>query len=373
MSQPSGTDLCASASLREEKSPREASTIAILENSRVRYEIDTATLRVVRAFDKECGREFVSPDAPGNVLRLYEDHPSCFDAWDVEEYAFAMPVAEPSVESVDEFSGPVSRGLSASFRLGASTFRQTIRLEEGSKRLDFETEGDWSENHKLCRVAFPLAVRADEARFEIQYGTVARPTHDNTKWQHAQFESCGHRYADLSEPDFGVALLSDSKYGYRAKGSELSLSLLRAPTEPDPVADRGRHRFVYALLPHAGDLAHTPDVLAAAAVLNQGLERFEGFAAPAEGAALPVSLAGEGVELAVLKKAEDSGALVVRLVETRGRRASATLAAPGFATATPCLANELADTGTPVPLPAALSFDLRHPRHVRVEDGLRRI
>ena len=327
----------------------------VLENGLVRYEIDPATLHVVSAFDKECGRAFVSPEKPGNALRLYDDHPSTYDAWDIEEYALAMPVAEPVVESAEPFAGPVRVGVAAAFRLGNSSFRQTLSLEAGSKRLDFETEADWKESHKLCRVAFPVGVVADEARFEIQYGTVARPTHDNTKWQYAQFESCAHRYADLSDGEFGVALLNDCKYGYRAKGSELSLSLLRAPTEPDPVADLGRHRFRYAILPHAGDLARADSVRAAAAVLNQGVERFEGFSA-ADAAPLPVSLAGEGVELAVLKKADDGDALVVRLVETRGRRTSATLSAAGAATATPCLATELADAGAPLPLPAALDF-----------------
>ena len=336
----------------------------VLENARVRYEIDPKTLRVVRALDKECGRAFITPDKPGNAIALYDDHPSCFDAWDVEEYALDMPVGAPEVLSAEPFAGPVASGLRASFRIGSSVFRQTIRLADGSKRLDFETAtDDWKESHKWLRAAFPVDVSADEARFEIQYGTVARPTHDNTKWQYAQFESCAHRYADLSDPDFGVALLNDCKYGYRAKGSELSISLLRASTEPDPIADRGAHRFTYAILPHAHDLAHTDEVVAAAAELNQGVERFEGLALETPHAekgvapsALPVEIVGEGIDLAVLKKAEDSDDLVVRLVETRGRRATATLAAPGAATAVPTLANELEETGAPVALPAKLSF-----------------
>ena len=335
----------------------------VLENARVRYEIDPKTLQVVRALDKEAGRAFIAPERPGNAIALYDDHPSCFDAWDVEEYALDMPVAAPEVLSAEPFDGPVRSGLRATFRIGSSVFRQEIRLDAGSKRLDFATETDgWKESHKWMRAAFPLDVTADEARFEIQYGTVARPTHDNTKWEYAQFESCAHRYADLSEPDFGVALLNDCKYGYRAKGSELSISLLRAPTEPDPVADRGAHRFTYSILPHERDLAHTDEVVAAAAELNQGVERFPGLAAEAtgEGSALPeplpVRLEGEGVDLAVLKKAEDSDDLVVRLVETRGRRAEATLADAGARTAVPILANELEETGAPLPLPAKLSF-----------------
>ena len=258
---------------------RRAKGRLVLENERVRYEIDPKTLRVVRALDKDCGREFIRPGKPGNAIALFDDNPHGFDAWDIDEYVYDMPVAEPVVESAEPFAGPVCSGLRAAFRIGGSAFRQTIRLAAGSKRLDFETEtDDWRESHKLLRAAFPVDVVADEARFEIQYGTVARPTHDNTKWDYAQFESCAHRYADLSDPDFGVALLNDCKYGYRVKGSELSISLLRAPTEPDPIADRGAHRFTYAILPHAGDLAHTDEVVAAAAELNQGVERFESLA-----------------------------------------------------------------------------------------------
>ena len=280
-----------------------------------------------------------------------------------------MPVAEPVVESAEPFAGPVCSGLRAAFRIGGSAFRQTIRLAAGSKRLDFETEtDDWRESHKLLRAAFPVDVVADEARFEIQYGTVARPTHDNTKWDYAQFESCAHRYADLSDPDFGVALLNDCKYGYRVKGSELSISLLRAPTEPDPIADRGAHRFTYAILPHERDLAHTDDVCAAAAVLNAGVEAFPGLdAGPAPRPALPVRVSGDGVELSVLKAAEEGDGMVVRLVERRGRRSSAVLSAELPAQAVPCLATELADVGPAVALPAALDFGPFEIKTFRIE------
>ena len=345
-----GETICAA------RATRRRDGLVVLENDRIRYVVDPKTLHVVRAFDKECERVFITPAKPGNVLSLYDDHPSSFDAWDIEEYALDMPVGAPEVESAEPFDGPVCSGLRATFTIGSSRFAQTIRLMAGSKRLDFETAtDDWKESHKLLRAAFPTNVVADEARFEIQYGTVARPTHDNTKWQYAQFESCAHRYADLSEPDFGVALLNDCKYGYRVKGSELSISLLRASTEPDPIADRGAHRFTYAILPHEGDLAHTGEVVAAAAELNQGVERFEGFDATGDPEPFfPLDLSGEGVDLAVLKKAEDSDDLVLRLVETRGRRATADLFSSGHVV--PVLANELAETGAPLELPAKLSF-----------------
>ena len=327
----------------------------MLENDLVRYEFDK-DLRLVSAFDKTAEFEFVSPAAPGNFLALYDDHPSCYDAWDIEEYASDMQVGEPADVAFTVSEGPVRSEIKATFRIGRSAFSQTISLDAGSKRLDFATDADWQETHRLLRVAFPVAVRADEASFEIQYGTLKRATHDNTKWQYAQFESCGHRYADLSDGDFGVALLNDSKYGYRVKGSVLSMSLLRAPTAPDPFADKGEQRFTYSILPHEGALADGDDVAAAAAELNQGVERFDGYAATAK-SVLPVAFEGEGVELAVLKKAEDGDGLVVRLVERRGRRATGLLTTtlPG-ATLTPCLATELGDTGPALAAPACLSF-----------------
>ena len=321
----------------------------VLENARVRYVFDPATMRMTECLDKETGRRLVSAAEPANRLELFEDIPHCYDAWDVEEYALDMRTDTAVVESVEQLGGPVRSGLLVKGRIGRSAFTQRVWLEAGSKRLDFETEIDWREDHRLFRVAFPVAVESQEARYEIQYGTVARPTHDNTKWQHAQFECLGQRFADLSEHDFGAALLNNCKYGYRVKGHELSLSLLRAPAHPDPDADRGLNRFTYAFLPHTGDLASS-DVLAHATALNQGVERFEGLAAAggalgdralpvradlraarceAVAAPLPVSVSGP-VEFAVLKRAEKEDALVVRLVEQRGVRCEARVAvAPG--------------------------------------------
>src|SRR3989442_838928 len=121
-----------------------------------------------------------------------------------------------------------------------------------SRVLRFETEVDWHEHHKFLKAAFPVAVRSPRATYEIQFGHVERSTHTNTSWDQARFEVCAHRWADLGEAGYGVALLNDCKYGYDILGSVMRLSLLRAPTHPDPAADLGKHRFTYALMPHPG-------------------------------------------------------------------------------------------------------------------------
>lgn len=70
----------------------------------------------------------------------------------------------------------------------------------------------------------------------------------------AKFEVCCHKWADLSESDYGVSILNDSKYGFATCGNLMRLSLLRAPKAPDGHADMGRHRIRYAILPHSGPL-----------------------------------------------------------------------------------------------------------------------
>ncbi len=135
---------------------------------------------------------------------------------------------------------------------GDSRITQVMRLAAGSRRLEFDTRVDWHERHRFLKVAFPVAIRSTRATYEIQHGHIERPTVANTSWDEARFEVCGHRWADLSESGYGVALLNDGKYGYDVRGHVMRLSLLRAPAYPDPEADQGEHRFAYALLPHAG-------------------------------------------------------------------------------------------------------------------------
>ncbi len=195
-------------------------------------------------------------------------------------------------------------------------------------------------------MAFPVDVRSLRATYEIQYGHVERPTHANTSWDVARFEVCAHKWADLSEPGYGVALLNDCKYGYDISGNVIRLSLLRAPTWPDPVADRGHHRFTYRLLPHAGDLrdgrGHRRRLRPQRAPPDRPHLAAPGGSEP-DGSLLSVDAANVVIE--VVKRPDDGpDALVVRLYEAWGRRGPVTVRAPwelGRATLTDLLEREL--------------------------------
>jgi alpha-mannosidase len=213
-------------------------------------------------------------------------------------------------------------------RLGASTITQRLRLWANSARLDFVTDIDWHDRRTYLRAEFPLSVLADEAQFDQAIGITSRATHDNTSWQKAQFEGCGHRFASMSETDWGGALISSDKYGFSAKGNVLTLSLIRGPMYPDMLADEGTHHFTYALLPHDGRW-WSEEVQAEADLINDPL-RFTPAAADTPYTVQPIAWTNQQMRFHALKPSEDGSCLVLRMSEAAGRRGefSLTTAAP---------------------------------------------
>lgn len=270
--------------------------------------------------------EFIEPGAVANLFQLFDDRPLFWDAWDVEAYMLETGkdlLRSESFEIVER--GPVRVAAEIVKTFGKSTIRQRISLGP-TPGIRFDTEVDWREEHKMLKVAFPLNVNAQRATFEIQFGHVERPTHQNTSWDMAKFEVCAQKWADLSENGHGVALLNDGKYGHDVKGNVLRLSLLRSPKAPDPFCDMGVHRFTYVLLPHF-DAFHQADVVAAAYSLNAPVRHSCLRPSAGEAGELPRFISADTRNLVVesVKKAEDSNLLVVRLYECHNTRGLAEL------------------------------------------------
>jgi alpha-mannosidase len=229
-----------------------------LDNQFVKVHVDN-TGHIVSMFDKEHQREIIQPKAPGNRFMLYEDIPFFWDAWDTELYhrekGRCVSEDQSKVHMEVAMKGPLLVSLNRVIQISPqSTVHQVISLSCLSRRLDFTCRVEWHETHQFLKVDFPLIVQSDYASFECPFGLVRRPTHRNTSWDVARFEVCGHRFADLSESNYGVALLNDCKYGYAAYRNCLSLSLLRSPKSPDPNCDMGQHVMRFALFPHPGDV-----------------------------------------------------------------------------------------------------------------------
>jgi alpha-mannosidase len=296
----------------------------LLENELVRVTWDDDGL-LTSVFDKANDREVLAPGTRGNVFQLHDDNPKEFDAWNVDIDYLDHRVDITALTSIAVVERDALRGAVRFVReFGASKITQTVRLASGSRRLDFETEVDWHERHKFLKVAFPVDILASSATYEIQFGHLERPTHTNTSWDVARFEVCAHRWADLSEPGYGVALLNDCKYGYDIRGNVMRLSLLRSPGWPDPESDQGAHRFSYALFPHAGDL-RTAGVVAEAEAFNLPVDVIVVGSGPGSASARSsiVSVDRPNVTVEAVKMADREDAVVVRLCEAWGARGPA--------------------------------------------------
>jgi alpha-mannosidase len=308
-----------------------------LENGRLRVTLSPDGT-MVSVLDKATGREALA--APGNRLELYDDRPVAFDAWDVDPFHLeTRRDCAPAESYALVTESPLRAEVAFERSIGeVSRMTQVVRLDAGSRRVEFHTTVDWHESHTFLKVCFPLAVRAANATYEMPFGYAERPTHYSTSYDRARYEVPGHRWADLSEHGFGAAVLTDSKYGYSCYGSELRISLLRAPKSPDPEADMGRHEFAYALVPHRGNWR---DAGVVAEALRFNVPVRWSPSAPAQSFA---SVDDPNLVLDTIKRAEDSDALVLRLYEAHGARGSARLRlAVPFESA--CRANALEDDG----------------------------
>jgi len=324
--------------------------LTILENALLRAEFDSnGNLR--RVYDKSAQRETLEPGKVGNQLLAFEDRPMNFDAWDIDIYF------EDRVEVVDGFeslnvieNGPLRVAIEIKRTYCSSAITQKVYLHKDSKRLDFDTHVDWHEHHILLKAAFPVNVFSPSATYEVQWGNVQRPTHRNTSWDWARFETCAHKWADLSEGNYGVALLNDCKYGYEIHDNEMRLTLVKSATYPDPQADQGEHVFTYSLLPHEGDWRE--GVVREGYDLNDPLilRRVQDSGTSGDGVGSLVQVDADYVLIETVKQAEDGNGIVVRLYEHQRNRGTVTVNT-GFPLAEAHLCNLLEENET------ALSVD----------------
>lgn len=276
---------------------------------------------ISRLYDNQAEREVLQSGGCANQFQLFHDRPMLWDAWDIDPEFADQPAETVILLEQSIRKGATKDILHFKWQLAQSTIEQEMILYHHNKRIDFQTSVDWQEQHKLLKVAFPVDVMSNKATFEIPFGSVERATHNNTSWEQAQFEVCGHRFADLSETGYGVSLLNDCKYGYDVKQNVLRLSLLRAPKWPDKGADIGHHEFTYSLFPHEGDWREA-NVVKEGYELNHPAIVYRASAHPGR---LPSSFSfiqseSNQVILDTVKQSEDGKSLTLRMYESKGGR-----------------------------------------------------
>lgn len=267
---------------------------------------------IISLFDKAVKREIIPVGEKLNQLVAYEDIPMDYDAWDIDVYYQEKYWAVDQVSEVAWVEkGAIRDTLKIVRPFENSTITQYIHFNHGTKRVDFETAIDWQLHQVLLKAQMPIAVNTLEATYDIQFGNVTRNVHKNTTWDWARFESCGQKWVDLSEGNYGVSVLSDSKYGFSTDFQKIGITLIKSAIDPYPQADIGHHEFTYSIYAHEGDWK-AGQTMEAALDLNVPLLVLEGTVAQEESF---FQVNAENVLLDTVKKAEEDETTVVRLYE----------------------------------------------------------
>lgn len=264
---------------------------------------------IASLYDKELGRQWVNGDF--NKLKIYTDCPGNYDAWDIlpnyKDKQIAVAVAEPLslLEKDNE-----SASFVTTLKTEQSTWTMIIRLFRRSRGIEVENIVDWHEKHKLAKAEFGCNVLTRKALCDTSAGFIERETHKNTTWQQARFETCHHKWCDLTETDGGVAIINDGKYGVGFDENVISLSLLRATIRPDVVSDMGNHNFCYMIMPHSKN--------AVDAGINQIAHQYNTPLVKADAEYNGIDFAP--LYMQAMKQSENGKMIVIRLSEQDGRR-----------------------------------------------------
>ncbi len=305
----------------------------VLENEHLKATFNSKG-ELLHLVDKASGAECL--EGASNIFKLYGDAPTFSDAWDIDSFYEQNEVALEDGQAVPEHQGPLYSSIVITKKLHSSTLRQRVSLKQGSRHLDFETEVDWKETHKLLKVEFNTNIHTEELLSDIQFGYVKRPNHKNRQYDADRFEVWQHKWSALCEAKRGVALLNDCKYGIGANAGKMSLTLLKSAAEPALNADKGHQVFTYAFMPFAGGFADC-DVNEQAYEMNIPLQVVTGY----KPAASLLNISEKNVVLETVKTAEDgSGDLILRLYESKNTYTNCRLTF-GFEAKEVCVTNML--------------------------------
>ena len=308
-----------SSKVREQKHTGKAELIIteneiVLENKFIRVSVGEDGV-ISSIYDKEKEFETVKN---ANKLLMWEDLPVNWEAWDINHYYKETKPEQAqrvSLEIIGD-NGHLA-GIEQVMSIGNSTIVQQITLSSDSKEIRIENSVDWKEEKKYLKAVADTNIISDTATYEIQYGQIKRPAHFNTSWDHARFEVAAQRYADISQADYGFAILNDCKYGHIINDGKVEISLLRSTKSPDETADIGKHVFIYSYYPHCGRLENS-DTLKIAHELNDPASIIPLKKAPEIKEKSYYEIESCSVKIETVKISEDGEGIILRLYETMG-------------------------------------------------------
>ena len=221
----------------------------VLENEYIRAEFHRATARLLSLKNKETGEEFIGgQDGAGLAVVTMERMTN--NAWKIGRYLKTEQLTQP-VNIQPLTGGDLQTSFAADYRWGQSKMKVIPMLRAGDKALSFCVEVEWNEvtgmeTTPLLIFSAPLSFTADKYLCDVPGGALYRKP-QNLDMPCLQF--C----AAIRDNGSALAMIPDSKYGYRATAENLAVSLINTSNNPDPFPDRGLHTINIALAPSRDD------------------------------------------------------------------------------------------------------------------------
>lgn len=305
------------APFRALPAPEDVRTAETAEGFRIENRFLALTVdrkgRIVALKDLENGREMLKPGQVMNDWRLYQNVQTVYDGWELDQDwpSRILPDAIEA-EAYLQNAGPHLAEVKIIRRFGNSSSVQILRVYGNSRRVDFETEVDWQERHRMLKAHFESGLHSENALHEIQFGHVSRPAHRSGAFAGDRYEVCQQRWSAICEADRGFALLNDGIFALSSDRGELALTLLRGPLVPDEKNNRGIHRMTYALYPFATSIENSGTVQAGYE-LNYPMRLIRGTGT--EEQAGP-SLTSQTLILETVKRAECGEGIILRIYQS---------------------------------------------------------
>lgn len=290
-------------------------TDSTIENSRYAVALDSNG-DICSIIDKKLGKDLLKKSIRHQLIQYSGS--LIWPAWELNYNDIAADITEfPTLKSKKVlYSGAVTAALEVTQTHGNSVFKSVIVLDKGSEMLKVYNEIQWWEREKLLKDRFTLSVSNEKATYDLGLGAIKRG--NNTE---KLYEVPAQKWADITEKDLGVSIISDSKYGWdKPANNTLRMTVIHTPKgnyktdSMQSLMEAGLNRYGYAIHSHANDLTSTQYY---ARQFNQPLNAIiTDIHKGTLGAEYSFGcLNKNNVILRAIKKAEDSDEIIVRFNE----------------------------------------------------------
>ena len=208
---------------------------------------------ITSLFDKINHKEIVKPNNAINRFVIYEDMPYKYDNWEMSPYYKQKHYPLTGKTTFTTIKEGDRQGFKITHHYYQSEIVQYIYVYNGLNRIDFINQINWKEKRQLLKIHFPLNIKCEQARFDMQFGSIGRSYKPKNQYDEAKFEVCAHKWVDVSNGKYGVAILNDSKYGYGLGDGDISLTVLKSGSYPFDEATDICPEFKFAIFPHTND------------------------------------------------------------------------------------------------------------------------